>query len=103
MNTFTERPWPPTKSRKLSVLWALLFGFVLQIALPLFLVALGVKRLALFAMYPGFLPIIWSTHGWFAGISSLGYVLVFTVNTLGYAILLLSGFRACACLQRQYE
>jgi hypothetical protein len=103
MNVFVERLWPPTKSRKLSILWAFVFGFVLQIALPLLLGALGAKRAALFAIYPGLMPILWATGGWFAGITALGYVLMFAVNTFVYAVLLLSGFRACACLLRQYE
>ena len=72
MNAFIERLWPPTKSCKLSILWALIFGFVLQIALPVLLSVLGAKRAALFAIYPGLLPILWATGGWFAGIAPVG-------------------------------
>jgi hypothetical protein len=103
MNAFIEKLWPPTKSRKLSILWAFVVGFILQIALPVLLSALGAKRAALLAIYPGLLPILWATGGWFAGISPLGYVVMFSVNTVVYAALLLAGFRACVCLQRQYE
>jgi predicted permease len=103
MNAFMKRVWPPTKTRKVSILWAFVFGFVLQIALPVLLGALGAKEAALFAIYPGLLPILWATGGWFAGIAPLGYVLMFSVNTVVYAALLLAGFRTCACLQRQYE
>jgi hypothetical protein len=103
MNAFIERLWPPTKSRKLSILWALVFGFVLQIAVPVLLSGLGAKRAALLAELPGLLPILWATGGWFAGIAPLGYVLIFSVNTVVYATIFLGTFRACACLQRQYE
>ena len=103
MTAFIERLWPPTKNRKLSILWALVLGFVLQMALPVLLGVLGAKRAALFAIYPGLLPILWATGGWFAGIAPLGYVIMSSVNTVFYGALLLAGFRACACLQRQYE
>jgi hypothetical protein len=83
-------------------LWAFGFGFVLQIALPSLLAMAGAQRAALFAMLPGLLPILWATGGWFASIAPMGYVLMFTVNTLVYALLLLAGFRTCACLQRHY-
>ena len=103
MISILKKLWPPTKNGKLSVLWALVFGFVLQLALPAVLIALGSKGAALLAIYPGLLPIIWATRGWFAGISPQGYVVMYIINTLVYGALLLIGFRLCGWLRRQYE
>ena len=103
MSSVLERIWPPTKNWKLSLLWSLVCGFLLQIAVPSLFAILGDPRAALFAMLPGLWPILRATGGWFAGISLLGYVIMFSINTLIYAALLLMGFRACACLRRQYE
>jgi hypothetical protein len=102
MHTFAERLWPPTKTWRLSILWSLGFGFVLQIALPSLLAVLGAQRAAWFAMLPGLLPILWATGGFFAGIAPLGYVLMYAINTIMYALLLVAGFRTCACLRRHY-
>src|ERR1035437_3458008 len=60
MISILKKLGPPTKNGKLSVLWALVFGFVLQLALPAVLIALGFKGAALLAIYPGLLPIIWA-------------------------------------------
>lgn len=103
MNAFLENLWPPSKTCKLSILWSLVFGFVLQIALPVLFSTIGAKRIALFAMLPGLLPILWATRGWFAGIAPLGYILMFSINTLVYASLLLVGIRTCVCLRREFE
>jgi hypothetical protein len=102
MSIFIKKLWPPTKSFKLSFLWAFIFGFVLQIALPLLLGVLGAKRAAMFAILPGLWPILWATGGFFAGIAPLGYLVMFSVNTVVYALVLLTGFRTCACLKRHY-
>ena len=103
MISILKKLGPPTKNGKLSVLWALVFGFVLQLALPAVLIALGFKGAALLAFYPGLLPIIWATRGWFAGICPQGYVVMYIINTLVYGALLLIGFRLCVWLRRQYE
>ena len=103
MNSIFKKLWPPTKSRKLSVFWALVFGFVLQLALPVVLIALGSKGAAILAIYPGLLPILWTTRGWFARISPQGYAVMYIINTLFYGTLLLVGFRLCVWLRRQYE
>jgi len=97
-----NRLWPPSNSYKLSILWSLILGFVLQIAVPLAFIVLGFKEAVWIPVYPGLLPIIWITGGWFAGISPLGYVLMFSVNTVVYAIILFAGIRACVCLHRRY-
>ena len=90
------RWWPPTRSTKASLLWALILGFVLQIAVPYVLNALGAERAALLSIYPGLFPIVWVTGGWFAGISPLGYVLMFSINTLVYGLVVFVGLRTCA-------
>ena len=41
MVAFVKRFWPPTKSCRLSILWAFALGAVLQIAVPLVLAKLG--------------------------------------------------------------
>jgi hypothetical protein len=97
-----EKCWPPTKTWKISIGWALGLGFILQIAIPGAFALLGARRVALSAELPGLLPILWATRGWFAGITFAGYVLMFSVNTLVYGLLLFAGFRTCACLRRHY-
>ena len=100
MIAFVKKFWPPTKSCRLSILWAFVLGAVLQIALPVVLAELGFNDAALFAIYPGLLPIIWATGGWFAGIAPLGYVILCGVNTVVYALLIFGALRACVCLRR---
>jgi hypothetical protein len=96
------RFWPPAKSCGLSVLWSLIFGFLFQLALPLVLAMLGAKHAALRAMLPGFWPILWSTGGWFASIAPAGYVMMYSINTIFYAMILLAAFRSCAFLKRKH-
>jgi hypothetical protein len=95
--------WPPTKGVKLSIVWAVGFGFPLQIVLPFALNALGAKHAALLATLPGLLSILWATGGWFAGITPVGYAVMFCINTVVYSMFLLAGFRLCVWLRRQYE
>ena|ERR1700680_3386936 len=102
MNASADRLWPPTKTLKVSILWALCLGFVLQLTLPSLLAILGAQRAAWIAMLPGLLPILWATGGFFAGIAPFGYALMYSVNTFVYALLLLAGFRTCACFKRHY-
>jgi len=102
MSVILEKAWPPTKTWRRSILWALGCGFILQIVVPSLLQILGAQRAALFAMLPGLWPILWATGGWFASIAPMGYVVMFTINTLAYGGLLLIGFRTCACLRRRY-
>jgi hypothetical protein len=90
--------WPPTGSRGASVLWAFLFGFVLQLIVPASLALLGFPKGALLAMYPGFLLILWATGGWFARISPLGYLILDSINTVAYARLVYVTFRFCKLL-----
>jgi len=80
--------WPPARNWKLSILWSLACGFILQMAVPSLLQILGAHRAALYAMLPGLWPILWATGGWFAGISPEGYLILFSINTLVYAFLL---------------
>jgi hypothetical protein len=101
MSAVLEKIWPPTRTWRRSILWSLSCGFVLQIAVPTILALLGAQRAALFAMLPGLWPILWATGGWFAGISPLGYLLMYSINTLAYAVLLLAGFRTCTCMERR--
>ena len=102
MSGFFARIWPPTKNWRLSVLWSLGCGLILQIAVPSLLQILGAQRAALYAMLPGLWPILWATGGWFAGISPVGYLVLFSINTFVYALLLFAGFRTCPCLRRHY-
>jgi hypothetical protein len=102
MSTFRDSLWPPTKTWRRSILWSVVFGFLVQLFLPAILVGLGGQRAAWFALLPGLLPILLATGGFFAGITWLGYVLMYTVNTIVYALLLFAGFRTCACLRRRY-
>jgi hypothetical protein len=50
MISVLKNAWPPTKSCKLSVFWALVFGFVLQFALPVVMILLGSKGAALLSI-----------------------------------------------------
>jgi hypothetical protein len=52
-------------------------------------------------MYPGLLPILWATGGWFAGITPLGYVILYSINTVSYAILMFAAFRLCKVLNNR--
>jgi hypothetical protein len=102
MMDFGGKYWPPTKTFGLSVLWAVIVGFLVQFAIPFALPGLGLQKAELI-VNPGLLIIVRSTGGWFAGISRLGYVFIFAVNTIMYGALLLAALRICACLQRQYS
>jgi hypothetical protein len=93
--------WPPTRTCRLSVLWAVAVGFLAQFAVPFALPRLGLEKAELI-VNPGLLIIVRSTGGWFSGISPLGYVFIFAVNTIIYGALLLAALRMCACLQRWY-
>jgi hypothetical protein len=102
MIAFVKRLWPPTKSCRLSILWAFALGAVLQIAVPLVLAKLGLHHAMLFAIYPGLLPIIWATGGWFAGITPLGYVILCSVNTMVYVLLIFILLRTCVWVRRLF-
>jgi hypothetical protein len=85
------------KTRKRMILSALAIGFVLQIAIPM-LALVGLQRAAIWSILPGFYPILLATRGWFAGISPLGYVLMCSINTIAYGLLVLGvliAIRAC--------
>jgi len=99
MIEFAGKYWPPMKTFGLSAFWSVVFGFLLQLAVPFALPGLGLGKADLI-LSPGLLIIVRSTGGWFAGISPLGYVFVFAVNTLTYGVLLLAASRTCAYLQR---
>ena len=101
MSRFGTKIWPPTKSWKRSILWAISAGFVLQIATPAVLQVIGWQRAALYSMLPGLWPILWATGDWFAGITRIGYLLMYSVNTVAYSALLLIALRSCARLKRQ--
>jgi hypothetical protein len=93
------RYWPPIKTFGLSAFWAVVFGFLFQFAVPFALPVLGLQKAELI-LNPGLLIIVRSTGGWFAGISPLGYVFIFAVNTLIYGVLLFCALRMCAYLRR---
>lgn len=96
VTAFMNKLWPPTKTFRVSLLWALFCGFILSIAVPIVLAVVGFKDAALISIYPGLFPIIWATKGWFAGISPAGYLLMFFINTLVYGLPSLLAFRTCA-------
>jgi hypothetical protein len=101
MNAFMERLWPPTKTWKLSLLWAFLTGFIVQFGLPVLLNAVGAERAAWLVTLPGMWPILRATGGFFSSLAPLGYLFVFSVNTAFYALILLAGLRMCARVRRQ--
>jgi hypothetical protein len=103
MTAFFEKVWPPTKTWRRSILWAFGFGFVLQIALPSLLAMAGAQRAAWLAMLPGLWPILWATGGWFSSIAPMGYVVIYSVNTVFYGMIFMMGFRTSACLHRHHE
>src|SRR5579864_2819566 len=100
MSGVLAKIWPPTSTWKVSTLWSIGCGFILQVAVPSMLQILGAHRAALYAMLPGLWPILWATGGWFARISPVGYLVLFSINTLVYALLLFLGLRVCACVPR---
>jgi hypothetical protein len=55
---------------------------VLETAIPLTLSRLGFENAAIYSVYPGFYPILWSTGGWFAGIAPLGYIIMYSINRM---------------------
>ena len=69
--------WSPNSTVGASLLWAAGLGFVLQIAIPFALSRLGFNRAALFSIWPGLLPIVRLTGGFFAGLTPIGYVMLF--------------------------
>ena len=96
MSAFVNKVWPPTENWKLSVLWALAFGLVLSIGVPIVLAATPFRQYAWLALFPGLYPIIWATGGWFVGITPLGYVLMLSINDLAYALPFVVAFRMYA-------
>ena len=99
MIEFAGRYWPPMKTFGLSAFWAIVIGFLLQLAVPFALPGLGLEKAQLI-VNPGLLIIVRSTGGWPAGISPLGYVFIFAVNTLIYGALLPAALRMYAYLRR---
>src|SRR5262249_41998334 len=95
LSRIAEVIWPPTKSIRLSCCWALILGFLFSVALPLLFAVAGFKDAALLAIYPGLLPIIIATRGWFVGISPVGYWLMFSINTLVYGLIVFAGLQTC--------
>jgi hypothetical protein len=97
MSELLENIWPPTKTWKRSILWALGFGFFLQIAVPTLLALFGANHAAFYSSIVGFWPMMWATgRGWNSSITPLGYLLMFSINTLAYGTLLLIGVRISA-------
>jgi len=102
MTNYVARYWPPPKTRGLSIFWSVIFGFAFQLVLPALLAPLAGQRAALFAMLPGLWPILWATGGWFSSIAPMGYVVIYSVNTVVYGMIFMAGFRTCACLRRHH-
>jgi len=100
MRDYVARYWPPTKTRGLSIYWSVILGFVFQLVSPAFLAAVGAQRAALFAMLPGLWPILWATGGWFSSIAPMGYIVMYSVNTVFFGMVFLAAFRTCVCLRR---
>lgn len=85
----------PTISWRRSILWAFAVGFVLQIAVPEFLISVGAGHAAFYAMLVGFLPAMMATKsGWNSNLSVLGYLITFTINTAVYGLVSLILLRA---------
>jgi hypothetical protein len=80
------RMWPPYRTVGASLLWAVVVGFICQLTVPMVLASAGLERAALYSIWPGLLPIVWTTRGWFAGITPLGYVMMISINTVIYAL-----------------
>jgi hypothetical protein len=94
MSGILENIWPPTKTWKRSILWALGAGFVLQIAVPAFFEGIGDQRDELYSIILGFWSAMWVTgRGWNSTMQPLGISLMLGINTLVYGILLLIGIR----------
>jgi hypothetical protein len=92
--------WPPTKTWRRSILWALGGGFVLQIAVPEFLEMAGAGQAAFYSMIPGFWPAMMATRGgWNSSLSLLGYLITFGINTIVYGIVALIGMRSYVYLK----
>jgi len=72
-----------------------LLGFVLQILVPAVLTKMGFKKAALLSIYPGLLPILWATGGWFASVAPSGIAVMMTINTLVYGFLIFVGSKFC--------
>ncbi|MGA9528888.1 MAG: hypothetical protein WBS24_12300 [Terriglobales bacterium] len=102
MIEFAGKFWPPVKTFGLSVRCAFIVGFIVQLAIPFALPHLGLEKAELI-MNPGLLIIVRATGGWLAGITPMGYLFIFAVNTFAYGTLPLAAFRMCACLQRQHS
>jgi hypothetical protein len=100
MSGLLENVWPPTKSWKRSILWALVFAFFLQIAVPTLLALIGANHAAFYSSIVGFWPMMWATgRGWNSSVTLLGYLVMFSINTLAYGILMMIGIRISASLR----
>jgi len=65
---------------------AVLAAVVLETVLPMMLGKLGFERAAILSIWPGLLPIAWPTGGFFAGITPVGYLLMYSINTVVYGV-----------------
>ena len=100
MSGILEKIWPPTKTWRRSILWALGGGFVLQIAVPEFLGMIGAGHAGFYSAILGFWPAMMATRsGWNSSLSPLGYLITFVINTIAYGIVVLIGMRSYVCLK----
>ena len=83
-----------------KLVWCFGLGFLLQFVVPVSLNFFGFKRTALWSIFPGLYPVLIATHGWFASVSPMGVVLLFGINTLVYAILVLCVIKMYSRLKR---
>jgi len=65
---------------------AVLAALVLETVTPLVLSRLGFQNAAVYSIFPGFYPILWATHGYLQEIAPLGYVIMYSINTIVYGV-----------------
>lgn len=85
------------RSPLVRVLLFLALGFLLQLAIPVSLSKLGFADATLWAIWPGLLPVLWLTGGWFAGLGPGGLAILIVVNTIVYASLCMAMVRLVRC------
>jgi hypothetical protein len=88
-----QEPQTKTLGFGKQFLISLSLGFVLQILVPAVLTKMGFKNAGLLSIYPGLLPILWATRGWFASLAPGGIAVMMT--TLVYGFLIFAGSKFC--------
>ena len=81
--------------------WALAIGALFSLPIPWLLGLVGLAELGMFMLWPGLLPIVWATGGWFARLSVEGIAVMTGTNMLVYSAIAFASLQICASVRSE--